>query len=78
LEKGDAVYLFSDGYADQFGGPESYAGGKKFKYNRFKNLLVDIHQKPMTKQKEILVQEFEAWKGKLEQVDDVCIFGIRI
>jgi phosphoserine phosphatase RsbU/P len=78
LEKGDAIYLFSDGYADQFGGPESYTGGKKFKYNRFKNLLVDIHQKPMTKQKEILIQEFEAWKGNLEQVDDVCIFGVRV
>lgn len=78
LEKGDSVYLFSDGYADQFGGPESYNGGKKFKYNRFQKLLTEIHQKPMAQQKEILIQEFEVWKGNLEQVDDVCIFGIRI
>ena len=78
LEKGDALYLFSDGYADQFGGPESYRGGKKFKYNRFKALLVEIQDKTMTEQREILIREYQEWKGGLEQVDDILVMGLKI
>lgn len=73
LEEGDCVYLFSDGYADQFGGPK----GKKFKYTTLKTLLVGIHERSMIEQRSILNEEFEKWKGDLEQIDDVVIIGIR-
>jgi serine phosphatase RsbU (regulator of sigma subunit) len=74
LEPGDCIYLFSDGFADQFGGER----GKKFKYKPFKQLLLDIEEKEMDSQKDILDTEFERWKGNLEQVDDVCIIGLRV
>ncbi len=74
LEKGDQLYMFSDGFADQFGGPK----GKKFKYKPFKKLLLENADKPMTKQKEILNYAFENWKGNIEQVDDVVVIGIKI
>ena len=74
LEKGDTIYIFSDGYADQFGGPK----GKKFMYKPFKNLLLSIQDKNMDDQREILEQRFNEWKGDLEQVDDVCVIGVRI
>ncbi len=74
VKKGDCVYLFSDGYADQFGGPN----GKKFKYKTMQQLLQSVHQKPMEEQKHILNEEFEKWKGMLEQIDDVCVIGIRV
>ncbi len=74
LEKGDRLYMFSDGYADQFGGPR----GKKFKYKPFKQMLIENVGKPMTEQKEILAQTFEDWKGNLEQIDDVVVVGIKI
>lgn len=74
LEPGDCIYLFSDGFADQFGGDK----GKKFKYKPFKQLLLDIEDKEMDSQKDILDTEFERWKGSLEQVDDVCIIGLRV
>lgn len=74
LHSGDTFYLFTDGYADQFGGPK----GKKFKYKTFQDLLVAMRNEPMEKQQEILNKEFEAWKGELEQVDDVCIIGVRV
>ena len=73
LEKGDAVYLFTDGYADQFGGEK----GKKFKYSRFKELLIEIHEKTMEEQKNILNVQFAKWRGNLEQVDDILVIGIR-
>jgi serine phosphatase RsbU (regulator of sigma subunit) len=73
LKKGDSVFLFSDGYPDQFGGPK----GKKFKYKQLKDLLLSVHDLPMKVQKEKLETTFDNWKGKLEQVDDVCIIGIR-
>ncbi len=79
LEEGDLIYLFSDGFSDQFGG-ESIAdkkGGKKFKYKPFKNFLLSIHQMPMEEQKEHLNRTFEMWKGDFEQVDDVCVIGMR-
>lgn len=74
LKKGDTIYIFSDGYADQFGGPK----GKKFMYKPFKNLLLSIQDKDMDDQREILEQRFNEWKGDLEQVDDVCVIGVRI
>jgi serine phosphatase RsbU (regulator of sigma subunit)/Tfp pilus assembly protein PilF len=74
LENGDVVYAFTDGFADQFGGPK----GKKFKYAQFKKLLIDIHSLPMTEQRIRIEKSFEEWRGDIEQVDDVCIIGIRI
>lgn len=74
LQNNDCVYVFTDGYADQFGGPN----GKKYKYNQLSNLLVQISSLPVTEQLQKLEYSFEAWKGNLEQVDDVCIIGIRI
>lgn len=74
LQKGDAIYLFSDGYADQFGGEN----GKKFKYQQFKNTLTEIQDKPMKEQHNVLARTFNVWRGKLEQVDDVLVIGIKI
>ncbi|MEN9445371.1 MAG: hypothetical protein RIS47_2262, partial [Bacteroidota bacterium] len=71
---GDVFYLFSDGYADQFGGPDS----KKFKKTAFKNYLFEIHQHPMQDQKELLGHTFHTWRGDREQIDDVTVVGIRI
>jgi sigma-B regulation protein RsbU (phosphoserine phosphatase) len=78
LKKGDALYLFTDGYADQFGGLETLNGGKKFKYDRFKKLLIEINDLTMEQQKKHLIEEHKDWKGKLEQVDDILIIGFRI
>ena len=74
IEEGDIIYLFTDGYSDQFGGPKS----KKFKYRQLKEKLLYISDKPMEEQKEILEKTFEAWRGDLEQVDDVLIMGIKL
>jgi len=74
VNKGDAVYLFSDGYADQFGG----AKGKKMKYKAFREILTSFAMEPMEVQMELVKKRFEDWKGDLEQIDDVCIIGIRI
>lgn len=72
LQKGDCVYLYSDGFADQFGGPK----GKKFKYNALKKFLVSVHHLPPAEQREKLVSAFESWKGNLEQVDDILVLGV--
>jgi serine phosphatase RsbU (regulator of sigma subunit) len=72
-KEADSIYFFSDGYHDQFGGEK----GKKFSSKRLKELLFQIHQKPVSEQKNLLDKEFENWKGGREQVDDVCIIGIR-
>ena len=74
LKKGDCLFLFSDGYADQFGGPK----GKKFKYKRLKSLLFENYQNPMEQIKTKLNHTFEDWKGDLEQLDDVCLIGLRL
>ncbi len=73
LEKNDMVYLFTDGYADQFGGEK----GKKFKYSKLKELLQTIAHQHATDQKAMLDHAFVHWKGSLEQVDDICLVGIR-
>jgi tetratricopeptide (TPR) repeat protein/serine phosphatase RsbU (regulator of sigma subunit) len=74
LKKGDIIYTFTDGYADQFGGPL----GKKFKYKQLEDLLLANSEKSMTEQKTILDNSFNAWKGSLDQVDDVCVIGVRV
>lgn len=74
LKKGDIIYMFSDGYPDQFGGPL----GRKFKMVRLKNLLRDIHDKPMDEQYNYIKSNFFLWKEDLEQVDDVLFMGIRL
>ena len=74
LNSEDKIYLFTDGFADQFGGPK----GKKFMYKPFKELLLSIYDKLMEEQEDILKKHFQDWKGDLEQVDDVCIIGVRI
>lgn len=74
LKKGDVIYLFSDGMADQFGGPD----GKKFKYKALKELLLTIHQQPKSEQKNTISSVFNNWKGNYEQVDDVCLMGIKM
>lgn len=77
LEKEDLVYIFSDGYADQFGGPEVDRGGKKFKRKTFKNLVKEIREKPLTDQKTIIQSKLETWQGSLEQTDDIVVLGFR-
>jgi phosphoserine phosphatase RsbU/P len=72
LQKGDTLYLFSDGFPDQFGGNNN----KKYNYKRFKEFLAKISLLPIQQQQIELEKEFEAWKGSNEQTDDVCIMGI--
>ena len=74
LNKGDSVYLFTDGYADQFGGER----GKKLTTKDFKKLLQTIHAKTIHEQQNDLIDFFEKWKGESEQVDDVLVIGIKI
>jgi serine phosphatase RsbU (regulator of sigma subunit)/streptogramin lyase len=74
LQKGDMVYTITDGMPDQFGGPK----GKKFMYKQLKELLISIASLPMSEQKEKLSTALNNWKGNLEQVDDVCIIGVRV
>lgn len=74
IQKNDIIYLFSDGFADQFGGKS----GKKFMYKRFRELLISIKELDMDGQKESLENAFYDWKGDLDQLDDVCVMGIKI
>ncbi len=74
LKKGDKLYIFSDGYVDQFGGEK----GKKFMKKRFKNLLLKIQKENMNEQKYILESKFKDWKGNLNQIDDVLVMGVKI
>lgn len=74
LLEGDAMYIFSDGYADQFGGPK----GKKFKYKQMRDLLHQNYDAEMSEQKQVLIRSFYEWKGDLEQIDDICIIGVRV
>jgi serine phosphatase RsbU (regulator of sigma subunit) len=74
FKKDDIIYLFTDGYVDQFGG----AGRKKFMSENFKKLLNTIHNKPMPEQKKALEKKFEEWRGEVDQVDDILIVGIRM
>ena len=74
VKKGDVVYLFSDGFPDQFGGPDR----RKFKYKRFREMLHQHHQEAMEAQMDIYNKTFEDWKGQLEQIDDVLLLGFRL
>jgi serine phosphatase RsbU (regulator of sigma subunit) len=74
VEPGDTFYVFSDGFADQFGGP----GGKKYKYKHFQEFLVTLQNESMPAQEKLLGAEFDTWKNTLDQVDDVCVIGVRI
>lgn len=74
LHKGDTVYMFTDGFADQFGGDK----GKKYKYLPFKRFLVGMYDQDLQSQMKDLNDEFYRWKGEIEQIDDVCIIGVRV
>jgi serine phosphatase RsbU (regulator of sigma subunit) len=74
LEENDAIYIFSDGYADQFGGPK----GKKYMYKRFRDDLLTLNGKSMTDQKQFLDTALHQWMGALEQIDDVLVIGMHI
>ncbi len=74
LQPGDCIYTFTDGYADQFGGPR----GKKYKYKTMEEKLLEIHQKPMQEQKQIMDKVIVDWMGDIEQNDDICLIGVRI
>ena len=71
---GDCIYMFSDGYPDQFGGPDN----KKFMLRRFQELLLEVHSLPMSQQKEALNRRLNEWKGDNEQIDDILVIGIRV
>jgi serine phosphatase RsbU (regulator of sigma subunit) len=74
LQKDDRIYIFTDGFADQFGGPK----GKKFKYKQMQQLILDNHLKPMAEQKSILNNALEEWQGELDQLDDILVIGIQV
>lgn len=74
LQKGDCIYIFSDGYHDQFGGEK----GRKFMVNNFRQLLMDIHNQPTGLQKKTLERRFDEWKGEHDQVDDICVMGVKV
>jgi serine phosphatase RsbU (regulator of sigma subunit) len=74
LKPNDIIYTFTDGFADQFGGPK----GKKFKYKQLKELLLSTQTFDLKDQETIIKNKFYSWKGDLEQVDDVCLIGIKI
>lgn len=74
LHKNDQLILFTDGYADQFGGEKN----KKFKYSSLKKLLLSVAESAFDKQREALKNNFDNWKGNMEQIDDVCVIGIKL
>ncbi|HEX2921905.1 MAG TPA: SpoIIE family protein phosphatase [Bacteroidales bacterium] len=74
IQKGDVIYLLSDGLTDQFGGPE----GSKFKKAQLKKIVSEIYMKPMAEQKKLIELEFLKWKGNNSQVDDVTVIGVKI
>jgi serine phosphatase RsbU (regulator of sigma subunit) len=74
LQKDDAVYLFTDGYVDQMGGPHR----KTFRSHRFKDLLIEIYDEPMEMQKSILMERIELWRGNTEQIDDILVLGFKM
>ena len=74
LKDQDTLYVFTDGFVDQFGGKER----KKFKTKRFKDLLLSIQEESLDKQKEILEDTLASWQGEISQIDDICIIGVRL
>ncbi|MEX2379694.1 MAG: SpoIIE family protein phosphatase, partial [Vicingaceae bacterium] len=73
LKEGDSFYLFTDGYADQFGGEKN----KKMMYARFKEYLLELNNLPTEEMSKELIKRFNAWKGNNEQIDDVCLLNVR-
>mgnify|MGYP001942844791 CR=1 FL=1 len=73
VNSGDMIYSFTDGFPDQFGGER----GKKYKYRKFKNFLLSVSNLPLWEQSSQIEKEFDTWKGDLEQIDDVCIVGVK-
>jgi ligand-binding sensor domain-containing protein/serine phosphatase RsbU (regulator of sigma subunit) len=74
IKKGDCIYIFTDGFADQFGGPR----GKKFKYSAFKQMFLDVNHLPMPEQQLAITKILKNWMGNLEQIDDICIIGVKV
>ena len=74
MKKNDLLFLYSDGFSDQFGGDKS----KKYKLANFKRFLLSISDKNMDEQQQLISDEFDNWKGNLEQLDDVCVMGVRV
>ena len=74
INKGDRIYMFSDGYMDQFGGEKN----KKFLMRRFKELIIEFDQTPINKQKNLFKSKFNSWRKNEEQIDDILIIGIEI
>ena len=74
LQQGDCIYVFTDGFADQFGGED----GSKYTTRKMREFVIKIYKKPMQEQLILLEQEFENWRGKEEQLDDICIFGVKV
>jgi serine phosphatase RsbU (regulator of sigma subunit) len=74
LKKNDSIYLFSDGYVDQLGGPLR----KTFRSRKFRKLLLDIRGESMSDQKQILMDTLNEWQGEVEQIDDILVMGIRV
>ena len=74
LKEDESIYVFSDGYVDQYGGDHR----KKFKTQKFKELLLSVQSEPMEKQKLLIEETFELWRGNREQIDDVCVVGVRV
>jgi serine phosphatase RsbU (regulator of sigma subunit) len=74
LQQNDTLYIFTDGYADQFGGEK----GKKLMSAKFREMLQSIQSIPMPEQESYLRRHFEKWKGAHEQVDDVLVIGVRV
>ena len=74
LQQGDALYMFSDGYVDQIGGPR----GKTFRSKYFKELLLSISEMKMVDQYKTLEQTIEEWRGEKEQIDDILVMGLRV
>jgi serine phosphatase RsbU (regulator of sigma subunit) len=74
IQSGDCIYAFSDGYADQFGGP----AGKKFMRKQFRQLLIEVNSLSMDEQLVAIQKRFDDWRGEQEQVDDVLVIGVRV
>ena len=74
VQKGDVIYIFTDGFSDQFGGDK----GKKLKTANFKNILLKIHHLPLQDQKQELIEIFATWRADLDQLDDVCVTGVTV
>ncbi|HET6991255.1 MAG TPA: SpoIIE family protein phosphatase, partial [Bacteroidia bacterium] len=74
LQQGDVIYLFTDGYPDQFGGEED----RKLSHRKFQEMLMNIHKEDMAKQKQLLEEKLQSWMNDNIQTDDICVIGIRV